>query len=397
MKKLAIYALVVVATLGALYLVYIFRAVVLLFLLSLFIAAAVRPIISRLTSRGLPPGAAIIVTYVAAILFVGLWLYVVGRIALLEFEQLVNQLAIRYQAVRPGWEEGTTLQQFLASRLPPPENLFDALTREEGTLLAQALFTLVRSIVSFLAALAIMIVLSVYWSLDRLHFERLWLSVIPAGSRNRGRTVWHAVEKGVGTYLRNQLIQTFIAVILLGGGYYVLGITYPVLLALLGAVAWLIPVVGFIFAALAALLVGLVSSPIIGALAAVYTVVVFVALGELVERTLLKHRGNYSYLLVVLLMIPLAETYGFFGLLAAPPLAVSIESLLGMIFGQRRDGLASDDPQTRLIELNNKLHSLQKRAAENGTVAPEMASLIERLDRLMTRTGAAIRGNYPRP
>ena len=395
MKKLAVYTLVVLATLSGLYLVYIFRAVVLLFLLSLFTAAAVRPIISRLTARGLPSGVAIIMTYLAAILFIGLWLYAVAKFALVEFEQLINQLANLYQGARPGWEEGTALQQFLASRLPPPENFFDAITAEEGTFLAQALFTLVSSIVSLLAAVAIMIILSVYWSIDRLHFERLWLSVVSPAYRSRARTVWHAVEKGVGTYLRNQGIQIVLAVILLGGGYYVMGITYPVLLALLGAIAWLIPVVGFIFAAIAVLLVGLISSPVTAVLTAAYTVAVFVALQQVVDRTLLRHRGNYSYLLVVLLMIPLAETYGFFGLLAAPPLAVSIESLLIMIFDRRGD-LRSDDPQTRLIELNEKLRSLQDRAAENGTVGPEMASLIDRLDRLMVRTGVALSDSYPR-
>ena len=396
MKNLAIYSLAVLLTLCAIFLLYVFRVAVILFLLSLFTASAVRPIISRLTKRGFSTLAAIALTYFIGIIVVGSWVYLVGQIAIPELQELLNQLANRYQALQQGWQDGTTLQQLLAGRLPPPQDLLDALVAEEGTLLAQALVTVLGSTASFLAALVIMLVLSVYWSLDRLRFEGLWLSLLPAAQRRRARKVWRTVEEGVGNYLRNQGLQAFLAVVLLAGGYFVMGINYPILLALLGAVAWLIPVVGFIFAALAALLVGMANSPIIGVLAAIYTVTMFVALQQLVERALLRYRRDFSYLLVVLLMIPLAETYGFFGLLAAPPLAVSIESLLTIVFDNRRGALAAEEPQARLVELHEELEVLRERALAAGdSVSPEIANLMSRLEKLMVRSRTLLQSDYP--
>jgi predicted PurR-regulated permease PerM len=177
----------------------------------------------------------------------------------------------------------------------------------------------------------------------------------------------------------------------LAAGYYVMGLGHPLLLALLGAVAWLIPVVGFLFAAAAALLVGLVHSPILGILAAVFTVVIFIALQILVEEKWLKVRHDYSYLLVALLMIPLADTYGFLGLIAAPPLAVSFESLLEAIFDTRRQELTTAATETRLDELSRRLETLQaKMSGREDVVTPELSSLMARLEGLLTRTKTAL-------
>lgn len=391
MKRLAFISLVALVTLCALYLVYVFRVVVVLFLLSLFTASAVRPVIRRLTERGFRPTASIILTYVVGVLILVGWLYAAGHFAIGELAALSDEAVSEYQVLQQSWQSGTMFQESIASRLPPPQAILDALTAEEGTILAQALLSIVGSIASLLAAIVIIVVLSIYWNVDRIRFEGLWLSLLPAAHRGRIRRAWDRVEDGVGDYLRSQGAQAFLAIILLAGGYYVMGIDYPLLLAILGAIAWLIPVVGFIFAAIAALLVGLVNSAGIGALAALYTVVIFIALQDLIERRLLHYERDFSYLLVTLLALPLAETYGFLGLLAAPLLAVSIESLLSFIFDSRRGEDSADDPHARLLQLDNQLRNLQERAtASDEPLPPEISSLMKRLDELMTRSMSAM-------
>lgn len=391
MKRLAFLSLVALLTLCGLYLVYVFRAVVIIFILSLFTASALRPLITRLTERGIPATLSIVVTYLVSVLLLGGWLYAVGHFAIDELADLADRVVSEYQVLQQTWGSGNMLQQSIAGRLPPSQAILEALTAEEGTLLAQALLSIVGAIASVVAAIVIIIVLGIYWNADRIRFEGLWLSLLPASQRGRVRRAWDQVEDGVGDYLRSQGVQLFLAVILLAAGYALMGIDYPVLLGIVGAVAWLIPVLGFMFAALAALLVGLIHSAGIGALAALYTVVIFLVLHNVVERTFLHYERDFSFLLVTLLAIPLAETYGFFGLLAAPPLAVSIESLLTILFDSRRSEATADDPQTRLAELENQLQNLKQRASEaDRPLPPEISSLMKRLDQLMARTTSAL-------
>jgi predicted PurR-regulated permease PerM len=233
--------------------------------------------------------------------------------------------------------------------------------------------------------------LSVYWSIDHLHFERLWLSLVPAGRRDQARQMWRSVEVSVGGYLRNEIAQLLLAILLLVPGYLLLGIPYPTLLALAGAVAWLIPVAGVIFALIPALLVALGANPVIGLGTALYTLAVFLGLQLLVQPRLLHYRSNHSYLLVVLLMIPLADSYGFFGLLAAPPLAVGIEHLLIVIYEQRRRPPEADLPEVAALE--KRLQELRVRADEaDGEVTPQVESLMERLSTLLDRAQEIVDG-----
>ena len=109
-----------------------------------------------------------------------------------------------------------------------------------------------------LGQLMIVLVLSVYWSADQEHFKRLWLSLLPFERRARARLIWQTLESGLGAYLRSQVIQTVLAVILLGIGYQVLGLQYPVALALIGAIGWLIPWVGVLLAVIPAAVGGTV-------------------------------------------------------------------------------------------------------------------------------------------
>ena len=70
-----------------------------------------------------------------------------------------------------------------------------------------------------------------------------------AGRRRRAaREVWEAVEIELGAYVRSEAIQSIAAGLLLWTGYRLLGQPYPVLLAIAGAVAWLIPWVGVLLA-----------------------------------------------------------------------------------------------------------------------------------------------------
>lgn len=397
MKRVVVYAVVVLSTLALLFLIWYFRTVIIFFILSLFVAAAARPIISRLTEYGIPLTLSIILTYALSLGLVVIWLFIINQSFLNELQGLVNQIAATYEIIQPVWaEEGTAFQQAIAGRLPPPPQLYEALAAEDGALLAQSLFAVVRSIGSVLAGIAIVLVLSIYWSIDRVRFERILLSLVPANRRMQAREIWHGVEEGVGSYIRSEAIQGFMAVLLLGIGYIVMQIHYPTLLALVGALAWLIPIVGLVFAVIPAVLVGLAISPLMAIVAGVYTTAVFLILELFVERRLLQHRQTYSSLFVVLLMIPLFDAYGLVGLVVASPLAVGIQIFLVKLLNPRRAEIGFDLNAERIIELEKQLEEAQISARkEDGTLSPELTSLHERLTALLDKAEDALEEEHP--
>jgi hypothetical protein len=135
-------------------------------------------------------------------------------------------------------------------------------------------------------------------------------------------------------YIRGQVVQSLLAGLLLGLGYWLLGSPYPALLALAGALACLIPVVGAPLALLPPLLVGLLTGVQLSLLTALYTLMVLIALGVWVKPRLFNRRWDNPILTVVLL-IALADAFGLVGIIVAPPLSVVCQILWSRLVSRR--------------------------------------------------------------
>jgi predicted PurR-regulated permease PerM len=198
------------------------------------------------------------------------------------------------------------------------------------------------------------------------------------------------VETGVGAYLRSELIQSVLAGLLLWLGYSVLGIRYPILLASWGAIVRLIPWFGALIAVLPALLIGIGISSTVGTLATLYTVGILLALKFVIEPRFFP-RYKYSSLLIVLFVIALAETFGFMGVVLAPPLAVAVQILFQHLYPFSELTVTAEASEevsgirTRLIELRKRLQAYRKR---------ESMRLIDRLHRLVRRTNEYLQEEY---
>ena len=326
MKRLAWFTLVMLATLTLALLFWEFRVAVLLFVLSLVVAATVRPLVDRFAARGLPRGLALLLTYAICIGGIIALVVILSGPLLTDLQQLTKNVAGSYEQMKTQWPTGSPFQQTLAQQLPSTDELYQLFT---GTL-PQTVLGITLGAFDLLGQLMIVLVLSVYWSADQEHFKRLWLSLLPLERRARARLIWQTLESGLGAYLRSQVIQTVLAVILLGLGYQLLGLQYPVALALIGAIGWLIPWVGLLLAVIPALWVGLSSSLALGLLAAAFTIGVLCFLEFVVEPRLFNRR-RFSSLLVVIVVLVLVDEYGLIGILLAPPLAAAIQILAGQL------------------------------------------------------------------
>jgi len=180
------------------------------------------------------------------------------------------------------------------------------------------------------------------------------------------------------------VIQTVLAIILLGLGYQVLGLQYPVALALIGAIGWLIPWVGILLAVIPALWVGLSSSVALGLLAAAFTIGVLCFLEFVVEPRLFNRR-RFSSLLVVIVVLVLVDEYGLIGILLAPPLAAAIQILAGQLM--RSTATAKTALAQPIGALQARLASVQSLlATEAVPPGPELNNLVERLTQLIDQT-----------
>jgi len=381
-KKVAWMGTAVMTTLLALLLLWQFRTAVVYVLISLALAAAVHPFAKRQSGQGLAARLAVILLSLMALGSFGLLLFLTVGAAIRDIQELSQQVSTQDEWRQPEWLEGSSLQQLLDTRLPPPSELFAAVIGDQGQLVLPAVLGFTQGIVSLLSGILIILFLSLYWSMDQIHFERLWLSLLPPGQRMRARDIWQTIESDLGAYIRSEAAQSLLAGLLLGLGYWALGSPYPTLLALAGAVALLIPVAGATLAVIPPLLLGLLTGVPLSLFTAVYTVVVVAALKWWVEPRLLSHRRQANPMLTVIFLIALADAYGLLGIIAAPPLSAACQILWNRLVSHR----AVSGAAAQISDLKERQAQVWATIkAMDEPPSPLVISSMERLEHLLDK------------
>jgi putative permease len=391
MIRIVRYTIVVLTTLMILLLVWQFSSAIVLFLLSLAVAAALRPVINTITGRNIPKRVALGIVYALLVAAIASFIFLTTPALLEELQRATDDFVSNYDRAKAEWpQQGSVFQQTLAEQLPPSADFYQALTSPEGVPALAGVFGLAQNFFSTLGQIAIILILSLYWSSDQFRFERLALSLLPEEHHPKALHVWRSVESGVGSYLRSELVQSVLTGLLLWLGFSVLGIRYPILLALWGAIVRLIPWFGAVIAVLPALFIGIGISSIVGVLATVYSVGILLFLKLVIEPRFFP-RNKYSSLLIVLFVIALAETFAFIGVVLAPPLAVAVQILFQHLYPFPEFTFTSEaaeevtDIRKRLIELRRRFQNSRKR---------ESIHLVERLTRLVRRATDYLQEDY---
>ena len=383
LSRLAVATALILATGLVLLLLWQFRVAVLLFLLSLMIAAALHPLIGALAANGIPRNVALIAVYVVVVIIGGAFLYAVVVSGVDELYRAGNGFVAFYDRIWAEWPEGTRVQQFIIGWLPAPADLYGAVAGDQITGLLTQTLGLTLNVVDFLSQGVAVFMLSLYWSLDRTRFERLWLSLLPAHTRARAREAWSEIETDVGQYVRSEVIRSWLAGVALGGGYWALGLPFPTLLGLWSVLVWPIPWFGVALAFIPAALVGFGVSVQAGLLAMGYALLVTGMLEYFVKPRFTPRR--YSALLVVTVMIALADLIGLIGIIFAPPVAAALQTLFDTFTRS-----ASAAPSAELIHdmdtLEERLASVRAAVSEAGPeAAPHSVHLTQRLTQLLQR------------
>jgi predicted PurR-regulated permease PerM len=391
MKKLVMVGAAVLTTVLALVVVWQFRIVVINVLISLALAATVRPLFSRLAGRALAVRVVWILVYLAVLGSFGYLLFLTGEAAINEIQKLGQTVAVQDIWRLPFWLQGTTFQQILVARLPAPSFLFETVTGEEGQFVLPVLLNITQGVGGVVSSAIVILILSIYWSINRRHFELLWLSLLPSSQRKQARDIWRTIEPTIGAYIRGQGMRSLMGGLMLGLGYWLLGSPYPALLGLAGALAFLIPVAGVVMVVLTPLVVGLLTSIQLGMVTALYALVVVIAIGVWIKPRLFNQRWD-NPILTIILLIALSSAFGLIGMIVAPPLSIVCQIIWSRLVSHRRVSEAA----TQVSDLKERQERLWDsiRAMED-TPLPLVTSSMARLSQLIEKAEPILEAAKP--
>jgi len=378
----------IMTTLLALAALWQFRIVVIYVLISLALAATIR-LPSRSESRySLTTRFVAILLYLVSIGLCGMLVFLAGRLLIGDLQALAQRMALQNTWLLPTALQGGLFEKILVGWLPTPNKLFG-----QPQVVLPTLLGFTQGLGGLISSFVIIFFLSIYWSINQNHFERLWLSLLPAEQRKYARDIWRTVEHDLGAYIRSEIIQSLLAAFLLGFGYWLLGSPYPALMAMIGAVAWLVPVVGAALAVILPLILALLTGAQLSLITVLYTLIVLVVLQLWVEPRLFKLKWDNPILTFVILLA-MAESFGLLGIIAAPPLSVVCLILWNLLVRERMTPVP--DTAAQVMDLRERqLHLQLAIKAMDGPPPPLVVSSMERLADLLERAEPILQAALP--
>jgi len=300
--------------------------------ISLFIAVGLNPALEWLCRRGLSRGAAVVVVTCC---FLGVVAAFVAA-AVPPITHEAHALAVNYPRYKRDLIAGRGWLGSLLVHL----HLTHYLEESSSNLhlpLAGGVVGAGKKILSFGAATASVVALTIYFLVALPAVRELWLGLIPRSRRERVALLTDEVFSRIGGFMLGNLFTSLVS----GVGTYVwllgFGVPYPLLLALFVALFDLIPVVGSTIAGIVVSLVALTRGvPIAIATAAFYVAYRFFE-DYLLNPRVMQHTVRISPGLTIIATLLGAALLGLVGALVAIPVAAAVYLIVEEVVLPRAD------------------------------------------------------------
>jgi predicted PurR-regulated permease PerM len=304
-----------------LYVLYRLGAVIGLFIIALLIVFSVEPIVhffmkGTLLNRKIPRSLAVIMTYVALLLVVALVITLGLPPMLVETQKLIKNLGPILTSLN--------LQDHFNFAS------FDILP--QASKLSGSVLALTLGFFSNVTAFFTIYILALYLSLDWPNIKRRFASLFPDKTDDLVFETITSAEKNVGNWVKGELTLMLVVGLLSLIGLTILGVNYPMALALVAGLLEAVPMLGPILSAILAGIIGFSQAPIKG----LGVIVLFTIIQQLENNILvpqvMKKVSGFSPVIILLALMVGGELFGLVGAILAVPLTMVLSVILSKFF-----------------------------------------------------------------
>ena len=332
----------VFALLLAGYLVYKLAVVVLVLLLTILFSIIMSAPVDYLSRRGIGRGSGTLVVLGGFVLVFGIAgaalaptiedqasEFVETFPALLEN---VQQLVVRLQSA-VGMQTSFSLD---------PENVLD---RARNFLSGGALATVASvgaSVATVISLAVVILIATVYAVAQPAPLVNGFVSLFPAGQRQRVREILGEMYKTVQRWFLGQLASMAIIGLLFTVAMFVIGIPFALLLGIFSGLISFIPYVGPTISVIPPVLLALTGNPV----DALWVILAYLGIqaieGNLVQPIVMSRAVHLHPVTLVFALLTMGTLFGFVGVFLAIPLVAALHVLLRELWIERMDQLGTD-------------------------------------------------------
>lgn len=318
-------ALLAAAGVGVAWVLVSVPGVVALVVVGALVAYLFDPLASRLEARGLSRPLATVVIFAVTSLVLLVLLLAFFPVAVAQVRAI--QTGFDIERARAVIED---LEAVLEARLAVVgvEEL-DLMNSIQQGLVARVddLLNVVPGVLNVVVQLIIIPFIAFFLLKDGRRIKKGFISLIPNRYFEFALNVLHKADVQLGNYLRGQLLASLVVALLSIGALWVLGVDYFVLIGLFAGLTNMIPYLGPVAGASAAVLVSVFTTGSLGTVLPI--IITFIAIQAVdnagVQPLVLAHSVKLHPLLILLTLILAGKFFGVLGLLLAVPVTAVLK------------------------------------------------------------------------
>ena len=318
--------------------IYLVKNIALWFLFAIAISILLEPAINFLIRFKIPKILSILIVYFSIFGIVGLLIYLMAPIFIFELKDFSRNLPDYFEKISPtlrqlGIETSQDFDAFISATI---NNLQQS---SEGII--KALLVFFGGLVSSVSILAF----AFFLSLENRGAERALVMVFPRKYEDQIKIIFEKAQRKISGWFGARLLACLFVGVASYVVFYLFGIKYAFMLALISGVLNFIPYIGPWITAIFLVVLIAASTSSWYLVAYVITAVLIIQQieGLILTPLLMKRMTDLPAVLVLVSMLIGAKIFGFIGLVFAVPIAGIIYEFLKEFLSRRREVLAEED------------------------------------------------------
>ena len=330
---------VVVLALG----IWRLRSLVVLLLLALTFAAAIRPGVDWLRRHRVPQPLAILSFFVFTGAIVVLFFWLAIPPAIHQVTEALNQRTVDGAAVRNSTGIRHDVLVWVDAHLSQLPS---------GTQVLHPVAAYGHKATDAVVAVFFTLAATWYWVSERDSMISLLTSLAPTEKRERARKTFLAIDERLGAYTRLKFLMIFVIGALLSGGFYLIGLPYWLLVGGFVSLLEIVPVIGPLIGAVLVVVVGLPASLHVALLGLLVLFLVRTFQSYVINPHIMGHSVGLSPLVTLVSVAAVGLLFGAFAVILAIPTISAVATLIDVFVFDR------EPPHERDARLSRKASAM---------------------------------------
>ncbi|MFC7391400.1 AI-2E family transporter [Scopulibacillus cellulosilyticus] len=284
-----------------------------------------RPIVNLLCKIKIPKVAAILSIYLVFVSLIAVLVITIGPILQQQFMSLVNsapQLINELSQQLDALQNSKILERFQDGTAFSITNIVNHISKTLTKFTASIgtnIIDIITSITSFIIVMVTVPFILFYMLKDGSKLPRAVLKLIPSEHRKEGAIILKDMDQALSGYIQGQILISCFDGICIYIWYRIIGLDYPLILALVAVFTNVIPFIGPVIGTVPGVIVGFIQKPMMAVYVVIGVVIIQQIESNLVSPQVMGRKLDVHPLTIILILLAAGNIGGFVGLLLAIP------------------------------------------------------------------------------